>query len=293
MRLVKIVEAALPLRLVVVTLGEIDKHSGVAMSQDLSQIVDIVDPSSAVPFSPRAVQRPREQVESQIQHAILSGLLSNGARLPSETLLAEQFGVSRPTVREALSTLKEKGLITKASGSNGGSFVRYVDHHALDRAFAEQLSTTLEVGSVSGAELIAFRNMIEVPSAREAALNRSDAHLEKLRSIIEREKAISVFDAEAPDLNSEFHQLLAEASGNRILEAVVSAVHRLTHPMDLIEWTPEVGREGVRHHINIVRALTKADPDEAETAMRAHLHFLQENSREIPTHYRELLGLPA
>lgn len=229
-------------------------------------------------FTPQLVLRPREQVESQIRQGILSGALTDGERLPSEAVLAEQFHVSRPTVREALSTLKEQGLITKAAGPRGGAFVRYVDHHALDRAFAEQLSNTLMVGSVSPAELIDFRNMIEVPSARQAARNHSEAHLERLRSIIDREKSISVDDEEAPALNSQFHQLLAEASGNRILQAVVSALHRLAHPMELVRWTPSVGQEGVRHHIAIVRAVSNSDPDAAESAMRAHLQFLAANS---------------
>lgn len=251
------------------------------MTEGRSQTDDIDAQRDGAGFTPQLVKRPREQVEDQIRQAILNGVLVHGERLPSEALLAEQFHVSRPTIREALSALKEQGLILKSAGPKGGSFVRYVDHHALDLAFAEQLSNTLEVGSVSAAELIAFRNMIEVPSAREAAINRTELHLEQLRAVIDREKSISVFDAEAPVLNSEFHQLLAEASDNRILQAVVSAVHRLTHPMETIEWTPEVAREGVRHHINIVRAVTNGDPDQAESAMRAHLKFLQENSREL------------
>jgi len=79
--------------------------------------------SGAKTFRPNAVQRPREQIESQIRQAILSGSLEHGERLPSESALAEQFNVSRPTVREALSALKESGLITKSAGARGGSFV--------------------------------------------------------------------------------------------------------------------------------------------------------------------------
>jgi len=237
--------------------------------------------SSIGVFTPRPAQRPREQVEGQLRQAILTGALVDGERLPSEAMLAEQFHVSRPTVREALSVLKEQGLIVKSGGPKGGSFVRYVDHHSLDQAFAEQLSNTLEVGSVSASELIAFRNMIEIPSARQAARNHSEMQLEQLRSIIEREKGISVFDKDAPALNSEFHRCLAEASANRILQAVVSAVHRLTHPMDLVNWTPEVGREGVRHHINIVRAVAERNPDAAESAMRAHLQFLEAHTKPV------------
>src|SRR5207249_115330 len=73
-------------------------------------------------FTAKQVTRPRAQVEQQIREAILGGLFSPGEKLPPETQLAEQFGVSRPTVREALGSLVTAGLIRKVPGVAGGSF---------------------------------------------------------------------------------------------------------------------------------------------------------------------------
>jgi DNA-binding transcriptional MocR family regulator len=78
-------------------------------------------------FQPSRVRRPREQVEEQIREAILSGAFRQGDKLPSETQLAEQFSVSRTTVREALRALAAAGLISKVPGVAGGSFVQSVE----------------------------------------------------------------------------------------------------------------------------------------------------------------------
>ena len=73
------------------------------------------------PFSAKQVVRPRDQVEQQLREAILDGHFGQGEKLPPETALAQLFGVSRPTVREALGTLVSAGLIRKIPGVAGGA----------------------------------------------------------------------------------------------------------------------------------------------------------------------------
>ena len=70
-------------------------------------------------FQANKVTRPRDQVESQLREAILNGHFAQGEKLPPETELAHQFGVSRPTVREALGALVSSGLIRKIPGVAG------------------------------------------------------------------------------------------------------------------------------------------------------------------------------
>ena len=81
---------------------------------------------TAQKFQARQVTRPRDQVEQQIREAILDGQFAQGEKLPPETALAQQFGVSRPTIREALGALVSAGLIRKIPGVAGGSFVNTV-----------------------------------------------------------------------------------------------------------------------------------------------------------------------
>lgn len=230
-------------------------------------------------LTPRRVLRPHEQVEQQIEEAITSGAIKHGDRLPSEVQMAEKFGVSRPTVREALARLSQKGLLIRAAGARGGAFVQYIDSQAVGEAFSERLATTLELGSLSYDEVAEFREMLEIPSARLAALNASEADIAFLREMIDAEKAIVVSDPVGREINRDFHVGIAGASGNRLLKALVAELHRFARPALFIDWTPEIGRLGVQHHIDIVRAIRHHDPDGAQDAMHAHLDFLREHTR--------------
>ena len=230
------------------------------------------------PFEARPVIRPREQVELQLRQAILSGVFARGDRLPSEAALAVQFRVSRSTIREALRSLASGGLISKSTGANGGSFVEYFDHNDLADLVVERVTSTLELGSISYDEVAQFRNLLEVPSARLSAANRTDEHIEALRDIIDREKSTSADDPKVHDYNSEFHRVIADASGNRLLAAFIVAMHRITDPLAFIDTSPEVGRKAVSHHIAIFSSLVKGDADLAATAMADHLAYLQEHA---------------
>src|SRR5215213_2320508 len=228
-------------------------------------------------FKPDRVRRPREQVELQIRSAILAGDFKAGDRLPSEAELAKGFAVSRSTVREALRALVTAGLISTSPGATGGSFVEGIDHHALAERFGESVANVVQLGTLTYAEVAEVRRMLEIPSARLAARNHTDEHIERLRDIIDREKSTTVTDPAVPGLNAAFHQALAEASGNRMLAALVSALHRVTRPLTYIETSPELGRESVIHHLRIVSAIRKRDEDEAVAAMEDHLAYLREH----------------
>jgi GntR family transcriptional regulator, transcriptional repressor for pyruvate dehydrogenase complex len=229
------------------------------------------------PFTPAPVRRPREQVEVQIRDAILGGEFKAGDRLPSEAELAKGFAVSRSTVREALRVLATTGLISTSPGAAGGSFVEGIDHHALADRFGESVVNVVQLGTLTYVEVAEVRQMLEIPSARLAARNRNEEHIDRLREIIDREKSVTVTDPEVPGLNAAFHQALAEASGNRMLAALVSALHRVSQPLSYIETSPEVGRESVIHHLRIVSAIRKRDEEAAVTAMEEHLGYLREH----------------
>jgi GntR family transcriptional regulator, transcriptional repressor for pyruvate dehydrogenase complex len=183
-------------------------------------------------FHPSRVRRPREQVEEQIREAILSGAFRQGDKLPSETQLAEQFSVSRTTVREALRALASAGLISKVAGVAGGSFVRSVDHHALEAVLGDSLRNVLRLGSITGAEVHQMRELLEVPAAGLAAEHRTADDLERLATVLGREKGTTVEDPAVPELDISFHSAVAAASGNRVLGSVVAALHGVARPVE-------------------------------------------------------------
>ena len=224
------------------------------------------------------VLRPRQQVEKQLRDAIFSGQFGQGDKLPSETDLAESLGVSRATVREALRSLAEGGLITKVPGMKGGSFVEYVDHHALSQLVSQRMGSVLDLGSITHEEVSDFRNVLEVPCAMWAARHRTDEDLAVLHDIIEKEKQADVSDPAIPELNAQFHSSIAAATQNRVMAAFVTALHRVTQPLKFIHTDSELGRQAVRHHIELFAAIKERNEEAAAEVMRRHIIFLNEHA---------------
>lgn len=225
-------------------------------------------------FKARQVMRPRDQVEQQIRDAILEGHFAQGEKLPPETELARQFGVSRPTVREALSALVSGGLIRKIPGMSGGSFVNTVTPDSLSRMLSESVDTILRLGALDVPELTDVRRVLEVPAARMAAQHRTDEHLNELRSIVERQRTTTIDDPGIPGYDLAFHTTIGQASGNRLLAAFIAAVHDATHPAQFLEVTAEVGRRTVKQHMMILGAIESGDKEAAAEAMQSHLDYV-------------------
>src|SRR5581483_1902255 len=116
-------------------------------------------------FHAERVMRPREQVEHQIRSAILSGRFKQGERLPSEAQLTEMFGVGRSTVREALRSLANSGLIFTTPGAAGGSFIEGLDATSLRRKLGETLEHVVHLGRLSDAEVAEVRSALDVKAA--------------------------------------------------------------------------------------------------------------------------------
>ncbi|MFO6453083.1 MULTISPECIES: FadR/GntR family transcriptional regulator [unclassified Aeromicrobium] len=223
----------------------------------------------------QAVMRPREQVEQRIKSAILSGELKSGDPLPPESELARQFNVSRTTLREALRVLTSQHLIYKVPGARGGNFVQSIDHESLGTVVIESVDNLLALGSIDFSEVADVRRHLEVPSVRLAATSRTEEDLVELRSVVNQQRAASVDDPEVPDLDRRFHVGIAGASGNRVLASFVAALHHATEPVNYLDLSPEVGRETVKQHVRILRAIEAQDPDEGEAAIVEHLTYLQ------------------
>ncbi len=232
-------------------------------------------------FAPEPVRRAREQVETQLREAILSGVFTHGSKLPSEAELSASFGVSRTTVREALRSLANAGLINKVPGATGGSFVQAMDHRALESVIAESMDNILRLGSIDYSEVAQVRRFLEVPSASEAARNRTAEQLEALEGFVARETEIAVDDPDVATIDIEFHSEVASASGNRVLASFVSALHLVTRPVTMLILDAQVGAKTVRQHRKIVEAIAAQDPSAAGAAMAEHLDYVKSKSRQV------------
>lgn len=226
-------------------------------------------------FEVKPVFRPRQQVERQLRTAIANKAIVAGERLPNEGDLAERFGVSRPTVREALRSLVASGLIETMPGARGGSFVRNLDASAFSAMLGESVELFVQLGNAQQTEVDALRDILEVPATRLAAIHRQDEHLRDLTAILDAQKHASFEDPQVPELDIDFHSTVAAASGNQVLRVFVNALHTVAQPVRHMKLTAEIGRQTVLQHQAIVRALEKGDEADAERATRAHLEYLK------------------
>ncbi len=219
------------------------------------------------------VRKAHEQVYDNLREMILSGALPRGQRLPTEVALTKQFGVSRGTVREALRALAAENLIRTVRGPQGGSFVTLptVDH------LSDFLKRNLELLSFSEdvtlEQFLEARELLEVHAARLVAERGSAAEVEALRATVEGDE-----DATAHERylrNREFHQVLAQATGNPLLiiasQPIFSVLSTHLGRSELDEGFP--GRV-CDEHADILEAIVARDAEGAERLMREHLAYL-------------------
>lgn len=228
---------------------------------------------AAIGFGVTRVRSAYEQVAEQLRELIVTGKLTPGDRLPSESELTQAFGVSRSTIREALRTLSSQHLLYTSRGVNGGSFVADIDPHSI-RAYLETSLGLLSTNGLTIDELLAVREILEVPAASLAATERTDSELDALRWAIDEETSEAGTEHEHPQ---NFHILLLTCTHNSLLELVTRPIFSVLKNRFLRGNAPSAFWQEVSHdHTDLVDAIERRDADAAATLMREHLHRLRD-----------------
>jgi GntR family transcriptional repressor for pyruvate dehydrogenase complex len=218
-----------------------------------------------------------QSVVRQVEDLILRGILRPGERLPSERDLADRLGVSRPSIRDAVAELTERGLLTTRAGS--GIYVAEV----LGSAFSPALVNLIASNDRAVYDYVAFRRDIEALAAARAAQDGSDADLAVVDTLYQRmlaQHARPNPEREA-DLDAQFHMAIMEASHNIIM------LHMMRSMFDLLRqgvfynrqsvFRPEQNRETLLvQHEAINAALQARDPAAARHAVTTHLDFVEQ-----------------
>ncbi|SLN70664.1 FadR/GntR family transcriptional regulator [Oceanibacterium hippocampi] len=213
-------------------------------------------------------------VFNAVQNEILSGRLGIGERLPSETALADQFGVNRSTVREGIRLLEESGLVTR----KGGGRPRVALPHYLD--LASRASRALILHSVTFRELWEAAVIIEQATAEYAASRITPEHLERLQENIDRMAAmVARVEADEPinvddfvAIDAEFHDIISEGANNRVLALAREPVSRLFIPAGrIILPRLRTHRRVLDAHMLIRDALAAGDATRVRDWMRRHM----------------------
>ena len=184
-------QLGLRVRVVPVTPGVLPRHDGKAR-----RVVDeraarwsghvSAEPARVRPPRPRPrlIRGASEQVAIQIQHYIQEEGLEPGDFLGREEDLAAEFGVSRPTLREALKLLASGNLIRASKGPGGGIFVAHTAEEGMGRSLSDAIAMMLETGAVTLEELLDARLLLEVPLAGLAAYQPDEENLGRLREAV-------------------------------------------------------------------------------------------------------------
>ncbi|MFE6736567.1 FadR/GntR family transcriptional regulator [Microbacterium sp. NPDC057650] len=204
------------------------------------------------------------QIVDALEQEIVDGRWEVGSKIPSERKLAEEVSVSRPVVREALRVLSERGLITVAPGR--GSFVRRLNP-AGEGGNADVLVRSTPV---SARHLVAARIMLEGETSALAAENRTDDDLRVMKELLSGFEDVPA--DRAADLDLAFHESIAIASHNPVLQMMFGSIRNLTHGIMLRSLTDrEVRGTGAPLHEVVLTAIEAQDADAARAAMVEHL----------------------
>lgn len=229
-----------------------------------------------MPYRKVVSEKLSQSVVRQIELLILRGILRPGERLPAERDLADRMGVSRPSLRDAVSDLQDRGLLVSRAGS--GMYVADV----LGSAFSPALVGLFATHEDAVFDYITFRRDMEGLAVERAARLASDTDLQVVDTLFRKMEAAHARRSpeDESSLDADFHMAIIEASHNVIM------LHMMRSMYDLL-------REGVFYnrqvifrqrttrdtlldqHREINAALQARDPAAARAAIEAHLDFVE------------------
>ena len=203
--------------------------------------------------------------------------------------LAEQFGISRPTLREGCSLLSSGNLVRATKGPGGGIFVAHTAEDGISRSLSDAIAMMVETEAVSLEELLDARLLLEVPLAGRAAQRVDPETVERLRAAVRAEAAGPSSAADGvtgPD--AEIHQIVAAAADNRMVAALTAWIFDVVQPK-LAEVLDEaiVSSAVVEQHEALLAAMEKGDAARAERAMKEHLLYLRDLLRLVDESERD------
>jgi DNA-binding FadR family transcriptional regulator len=221
------------------------------------------DSAVAAVFEPVQPPTTFEETVERLGTAIRLGILGPGTRLPSERELAEQLGISRSTLRQAITTLVQSGHLTSVRGRGGGTFV------VQEPPLAE--------GSPAGPvredwhEVLDLRKAIEVGCATLAAERAGEDDVALMRDCVDRMAAATEFDGYRR-ADVRFHIAIAQATGVARLVALMTEVHSdVSELIAHIAHPPEVLDHSNAEHAQMADALERHDGAAAVDVLRRHL----------------------
>jgi GntR family transcriptional repressor for pyruvate dehydrogenase complex len=193
----------------------VSQHTGLSLARKLEK-------TNTLTFEPIKKRRAFEEVCERIRHQLSVGALRPGDKLPAERELAQQLGVSRSALREALRSLEIAGIVTLRKGVTGGAFIRPGDPTSMTRVMQD----LVHLGSISLDDLTEARLLIQTAVIRLACERATDADIQAIEKNIDNTAEMTRLGRHEDRIRyaTEFYRLLALATRNEILTMLVDAL---------------------------------------------------------------------
>jgi DNA-binding FadR family transcriptional regulator len=216
-----------------------------------------------------------ELVSQNLRRQIVRGELSEGDTLPSERELMIEFGVSRPTLREAFRILESEGLIYVRRGAHGGTLVKTPDGDAA----AKYVGLILEFRGTTLEDVYDARNMIEAPCVGLLAGRRTASDVKQLRAALAEAREAHDDPQRLIERHNAFHALVLDLAGNQTLSVLNQMVRHIIDVSSAAHMAADAGtpanvaatRKGMRAHELLVDHIEARDADAAVELWRNHL----------------------
>jgi GntR family transcriptional repressor for pyruvate dehydrogenase complex len=233
-------------------------------------------------FQPIKPKKVSSQIADKIRASILAGEFTPGDKLPPERELAEMFGVSRPSVREALNMLAAAGLVTSYQG--GGTVVMSLVETSTGNPLAELIRFQQE----RALDVIEVRKGMESWTAYYAAERALPEDLRRLEEIIDGMQGNLNGLKPSEDLDANFHIVIARATHNIVWLHLMQSLFDAMKEFQQSVWravylTSEDHHLLFRHHSRIFDRIKARDPAGARDAMIEHLTFAELRSTAYVT----------
>jgi GntR family transcriptional repressor for pyruvate dehydrogenase complex len=210
-----------------------------------------------------------ESIVQQIQNLINEGHLQPGQKLPPERELAEDLGVSRTSIREALRALEMMGYLESKVGVGGGTYIKEI---TLDKMISP-FSKVLLKNDDFIFELLEIRLFLEIETVRLAALRRNEEDIENMKKAIEQMEQEIESGESGFNGDNAFHHAISNAADNRVLQQFVNMCGNLLEVEREAHLNNRDGEseKALGQHKKILEAIRNEDEEEAQKIMRNHI----------------------
>lgn len=237
----------------------------------------------AMEFEPIKKKRTTEIVTEKLEEKILDGTFSDGDKLPSEEELANQFGVGRRSIREALKVLEAKGLVEIHMGI--GAIVQRNDLDNFLNALARNMEVYLRINRADLKHVMELRRLLEGAAMEKLIERRSPEKMDQLAVAVKNQR--TAFENKDYATYQEWHFSFHSDIINYLENPLISMIYRqvltlMRDPMEKSGSKPEVSTRAIKDHENMISAIERKSITDVEKLLDEHLtNFIYDLTESI------------